>query len=389
MSFNCCIFTENGISNGYEKLENESKQQEMTQIDTTKLAKTILSILKDAKIPRHEFAREVVGVSLPALQLLLHRSKPWSMCSDNKKILYQKMNEWAQSPEESIEALKNSLGIKNIHNIDTIEIANKIKTMLVKEKLPRSIFAKAVLGQNKEFLNNLINHPKPWLNCSEKWKELYIKMFEWNQAPQKSIESLKMFKSEIADTFEGKVELDTFDLVDRVNSVMTRQAFTKTELSTHLNVSNTVIGYLLLRPGPWHLLSKERKDHYTKMHSWLIQNEVENALDESLNKPMLEIDETDTINTTQVASEVVQMLKVNGISQGYFTHGKLRISSKSYFEQLVKNPKPYADLKESEKNVFRCMKKWTEPGKVKILKRDFDAYVAKGRIYKQNHNKKT
>jgi hypothetical protein len=66
---------------------------------------------------------------------------------------------------------------------------------------------------------------------------------------------------------------------------------------------------------------------------------------------------------------------MNGISQGYFVM-RLKILKK-YFEQLVKTPKPYADLNESERKVFQCMKRWMEPAKVTALKRDYDAFVQK------------
>jgi alpha-D-ribose 1-methylphosphonate 5-triphosphate synthase subunit PhnI len=185
-------------------------------------------------------------------------------------------------------------------------------------------------------------------------------------------------KSEIADTFKGNVELDTFDLVEKVNSLTARQGITQTKLSMKLKMSDMVIWDLLRHPMPWHLLNKSRKDHYTKMHTWLIENEERKESDKSLNRSILEIDKTDTINTNKVASEFVQMLKVNGISKGFVAHGKLRVYN-SYFDQLVKKPKPYADLKENERKIFQRMKKWMEPGEIENLKRCFDDFIAKHR----------
>jgi hypothetical protein len=70
--------------------------------------------------------------------------------------------------------------------------------------------------------------------------------------------------------------------------------------------------------------------------------------------------EADAINTTQVASDIVHLLKTNGISRGYFASKNLKILT-PVFEQLVCEPKSYADMKERERKIFRCMKKWTDP----------------------------
>jgi hypothetical protein len=137
---------------------------------------------------------------------------------------------------------------------------------------------------------------------------------------------------------------------------------------------------LLRKPAPWDLLSIYKRDFYIKIHDWLTQNEEVNDLDDKRSIP--ERDQTGTINTAKVASEILQLLKINGITHAYFASQKLKIFI-VVFEELVFNPKPYADLKESERRIFRCMKKWTDPEKVNDLKRDYDSYVA---IY-QNYNK--
>jgi hypothetical protein len=143
---------------------------------------------------------------------------------------------------------------------------------------------------------------------------------------------------------------------------------------------------LLLRPAPWHLLNMKKKNHYTKIHAWLLKNEKGNDLDRSCNRLKPREDELDAINTTHVASGLVQLLKSNGITQGYFATQKLKILT-VFFEQLVNKPKPYADLKESEKKIFKCMKKWTDPSEIRTLKRDYDAHVAaKQKLYFEKKN---
>jgi hypothetical protein len=347
-----------------------SKQPLMTPIDTVKLVKTVKNILKEAKIPQYLFARKVLGIHLDSFRYLLHYSLPWVMCKDNKKILYKKMNEWVQSPEESIETFKQEKHKRNVNNIDTIELASTIKARLIQENLPRCVFGKEVLGIQSGRIANLLNHPKPWSNCSENGKELYIKMFEWIKAPQESIKSIQVLNSETAYEFEGEVELDAYDLAERVNNLLASQIITKLKFTMIIDAPDSVFDNLRQHPMPWHLLSKARKDHYSKIQAWLLQNKVESVPGKIFNRPTANKDRYVAVNTAEVASEIVQLLKINGISHGYFAARKLKILT-AFFEQLVNNPKPYADLKESERKIFQCMKKWTGPDEMKVLKRSY------------------
>jgi hypothetical protein len=174
-----------------------------------------------------------------------------------------------------------------------------------------------------------------------------------------------------ANKCEGEIELDTFDLADRVNKLLMERA--TRGLSAVVGVSNMVLLHLLRRPMPWSFLTKKKKSYYTKIHAWYKQIEHHSKLQsESFNKSTLEKDETDVINTEQVASETVHLLKINHITQGMFAQKKLMILE-GYFKQLVQEPKPYANMNESERKIFQCMKRWTDkvrnvtPGKVKTF----------------------
>jgi hypothetical protein len=291
------------------------------------------------------------------------------------------MREWIKSPEESIISLqtlsRNTKIDRDNHgeDIGVAKLTNAIKKKLKEERITHGRFAKVVLGISFRCFNSMQSRSTPFAQCHSQTKELYRKMHEWIKSPEESIKSMKKLTNAVKvlpRKFEDEVEIDPFDLVNRVNQLVASWKITKTKLSMMLDLADSVFNNLMLHPTHWHLMNKVGKNYYTKIHAWLIQNE--NESDESFEKSSFENDLTDAINTAQVASEFVQLLKNNGILQGYVACRKLKIV-KSYFNKLVNFPKPYAELKESERKIFQCMKKWTEPSEVENLKRGFDSYA--------------
>jgi hypothetical protein len=383
------------LSGSLETLKALASKNE-NNIDTFKLTDEIRKMLKEAKIMRRVFAKEVLGISCLALNSMINEPQEWSQCSDERKRRYQKMNEWIKSPATSIISLKKLSAKKHkddvdhYENIDTFKLANEIKNKLNEENIPYCQFAKNVLGIQTIHFYRMLSRPMPYSLCRSHTKELYRKMHDWSQTPEESIESIKMLTNKIkvmANKFEGEVELDIPDLVERVKKLLARKRISKNKISVILDMYDGSLKNLLEHPMPWNSLNKVRKNYYTKIHAWLIENEEQNESDERLSESMLENNETDTINTTQVAGEFVQLLKINGISHGYFARRQLSILL-DYFEQLVNKPKPYADLIESDKKIFQCMKKWTEPGEAENLKRDYDAFVSMRQTFYQNRNQK-
>jgi hypothetical protein len=359
-------------------------------IDTVKLVYEIRKILRKEKIPHKHFAKCVLGISRTSFSRILFSPATYTQCRSHTKEVYRKMLEWIKSPDESIDALRASLDVDNngnVHNIDTIELANTVKARLKKERLKQYVFGKEVLGIQTDHIYQLLSYPQPWSNCSDLSKKLFSKMHHWNQAPEDSIKSMKVLTSEmdklngesiiVAQSCEnGSEGLDTSDLVERINKLLVSKGITKTRMRTTLGMSKALLSSLMHFPAPWHLLNKVKKEHYTKLHAWLVQNEVKTKTNESLNKLTAEKDETGAMNTVQVANEIVQLLKINGVSEGYFACQKLKIV-KAFFVQLVYKPKSFSDLTDSERKIFQCMKKWTEPGEVESLKQGYDVYVAR------------
>jgi hypothetical protein len=360
---------------------NELMDSKYNDIDTIKLSSEITQILKNNKITQLAFGKEVLGLSFGTVKNMLLRPKKWSQSPYEWKRRYRKMHEWIKSPEESIIKLQALSNDKDNEDIDTVKLANEVRTRIKEEGITHWQFAKVVLGIAASAFTSMCNSSTPYALCRGRKRIMFRKLNEWIKSPE---ESIKLMKEELNSRTkvmdykcsEDEIELDVFDLVVRVNKLMDKNRITKMQLSKMLDVSYEVLGELLHHPMPWIFLDLVRKNNYTKMNAWLIQNEVENELDESCDESTLENDLANAINTEQVASEFVQLLKIYGITQGYVASHKLNILT-VYFEQLVSFPKPYAELKESERKIFQCMKKWMEPGEIKIMRLDYDAYLAK------------
>jgi hypothetical protein len=185
------------------------------------------------------------------------------------------MYEWIKSPGESIALLKTlntKKGYDDNANIDHAQLVNEIKKKLIQEKIPRWLFAKDVLGISIRSFSKMLQRSTPYALCKGYTRKLYRKMHDWIQTPKESIEALKM----LTDRQEEEVELDAFELVERVNKLSARLKIRKWEISLILNLSYSILSKLLHDPAPWHLLTKLKKDYYTRIHAWLIQNEDKN-----------------------------------------------------------------------------------------------------------------
>jgi hypothetical protein len=111
------------------------------------------------------------------------------------------MRQWSESAEEiqSLVAIKKENEIRffeamkvNIKNmpevpegveIDTQQLARKIKYILKAEKISRPLFATKVLLISKKSVGEYLNDPLPWSSCTEYNKRIYYKMYQWSRSP--------------------------------------------------------------------------------------------------------------------------------------------------------------------------------------------------------------
>jgi hypothetical protein len=358
----------------------------LTPIDPAKLAEKIKNILDVADIRRKLFAEEVVGISLNALQTTLNRPKSctfkkWEDCTSEMKRRFRIMHEWSK-------AYLSKKKMSDDEIIDTIELCDSIKKILIENKIPRWLFAKEVLGIEQGQLRSFINKPRPWAMCQDFKKEVYQKLHKWIQSPAESISSLKAISDsrKLTDCVEGEEVIDTLELVYKANKLLKKEGISKAQFSRMLDISLKEIENLIRFPAPWAVLTQLKKEEYHKIHEWLVENEDE---EEVLQNSISEGVEDEEMDTFKVSRDIVQLLKAHGISHTFFAAKTLRTSA-ALFGELVTNTKPWTDLHKSQRDIFKIIEKWTlsKSEEIKGLEQKYQVYRAKCAISAQKSIRK-
>jgi hypothetical protein len=359
-------------------------------IDLVLLMKEVSAVLKDAKISREFFGKEVLGISKSQIFNMLDRPpKSWIQSTDRTRQRYKKMHEWIQSPKESIEHLKimsNKRHRSDDEIIDTIELCNSIKNILIQDKIPQSNVAKEVLGISRSALCRIINKPTPWAMCKVIRKDIFRKLNEWRKSrTRESILSLKALSDsrKLSECVGVEEVLDTFELVDRVTKLLKKLGISKVELGRDLDISHSNIIKLIFEyPAPWNLLTTLKKEYYRKLHAWLLKSDEE---EDDQHSSASEEEGDEDIDTFKVSREIVQLLKVHGIPHTFFAKITLRISP-VHFGELVTNTKQWKDLHNSQRKIFKNIEKWTlaKSEEIKALKQKYLVSKAKAAIISRN-----
>jgi hypothetical protein len=347
------------------------KENNSTIIDPIMLSEEVTFMLKEAKIHQFLFAKEVLGITIPKFHSLIHYPKTWTQWSDSAKQYFRKMNDWIRSPHESIKRLK---AVENNDEfIDTAELTNSVKNILIEHEISKTLFAKEVFGTNVHNLNFYIHRPAPWTECTDVKKDFFRKLHQWIKSPTvtQSISSLRTLSHSIKKKYdygEGEEELDVFKIAEKVDKLVKKLGISKSEFFKKLDVPLS----LIKTPAPWHLLTKYKKVSYRKIHEWLIENEK----DELYNSTSEE-EGDEEIDTVKVSREIVQLLKTHGLCRFLFATHKLGISS-VYFKELVFNPKPWKELHQTQRDVFKKIEIWTlaDSDELNALKLEHMARIA-------------
>jgi hypothetical protein len=213
-----------------------------------------------------------------------------------------------------------------------------------------------------------------------------------DQQPQTSrLATAPNYPPLIITQISQETDFNTFTLVDQVKGLLSRLGLTVKEFSKIQSLSKAYLGNLIRNPEPWATLSEAKKGHYRKMHAWFVQNE-HNSDENKILKPnmvsrkfqMKPAEHRGSLNTGEVARQLLELLNSHDISQGHFAQRKLFIT-KAYFDRLVTDPPAWEQLSEADKDIFRRFYKWTlaEPVEIMGLKRHMALYKAR---LQRNHN---
>jgi hypothetical protein len=263
------------------------------QLDTDQLAKRVNQILRAESIAIGLIAQKMLAVDANILKRLLKNPIAWSHCSEFRKRVYLKVNEWSQSIEE-IRRAKELCEGRNFSNfqslpelpahsvLDTAEVAGKVRRILAAENILHEAFAKHVLSINVVSLGNLLRNPTVWTECADYRKKLYFRMHEWSQS-SKDIRSLKVLVESERTELErlqlaifkslpdvpARLELNTAEVVSTLDQVLQSACLTRRDFGRKvLAMSTTEIYRLMNHPISWSKCTLLRKKQYLKMHLW-------------------------------------------------------------------------------------------------------------------------
>jgi hypothetical protein len=166
--------------------------------------------------------------------------------------------------------------------LDTSEVARKLKETLKAKNISQSLFAKQVTHMNETRLINLTCKPIKWSVCDDYKKRVYLKMRQWCESAEE-IQSLVAIKKEkdirasqaqrssihnLAEVPEG-VELDTQQLVRKIKYILKAEQISFVLFATKiLSVNKKRIHDFLKDPLPWSSCTEYKKRVYYRMHQW-------------------------------------------------------------------------------------------------------------------------
>jgi hypothetical protein len=179
-------------------------------LDTFQLTRILLTILDKHNLSQSLFAKQVLKIDLSQVNRLINYPKQWTECSDAQRMLYYKIHDWCESTE-AIQALlaftktnqwkRNQ--VSNLNNLpqvpdhlqlDTKKVAQVLKKVLASNCITNRSFADRVVSINPTKLSCMLNEPKPWPECTEYKKKLYLRIHQWCNSP-KEIKSFKTLNS--------------------------------------------------------------------------------------------------------------------------------------------------------------------------------------------------
>jgi hypothetical protein len=156
--------------------------------------------------------------------------------------------------------------------------------------------------------------------------------------------------------------LNTADLAFEVNNRLNYLGMSITSLSKILNISRAYMGNLINFPEPWQFLRNSKKNHYRALSAWLIQTKNSSSCPVKSDKrmkrrqPRLPVR---GLNTARVAKQVMKFVAKYEIPLAHLAKRKFLLTL-PYFEQLMRRPRPWAKLLDSEKQLYYRMDKWTK-----------------------------
>jgi transcriptional regulator with XRE-family HTH domain len=244
------------------------------------------------------------------------------------------------------------------------------------------------LKVNRSHVSYILAHPVPWEELSEAIKDHYRNIYSWlveleNKERKENPKAVvKKQRLDFAKT-ETKIVLDPFELAEKIKFQLSRLGLSAKHVAEKLQVGNRYVSKILMHPSPWVELSEVWKDHYRKMHDWLLEHKTKERENPVSSRNLVV---SEWLNTTEEAREILTLLDINGISRLFFANRKLNLNI-CEFEELVADPLPWNCLSDEEKKTFTLIHMWrnAKPAELEELKRSFERYTNAERDRKKSY----
>jgi hypothetical protein len=240
------------------------KQQSEGSIDTLNLIRTLKKVTCH-KISHRLFAEEVLGISRGTFAYLISKTKPWNKCTSSQKRIFEKIKSWLASPEA-----KKTVDVLNLKQkksficeympIDTFELADRTKELLIKLRITLSEFA-ITQKTSLTVITSMLDYPEPWKLLSMLKKNQYRRMHRWlvnNEDPFLQLE-------------EASDEMNTTEVAASIISILNKYEITFSFFAKKLiNISTVYFEQLVNEPRPWREMHESQRRIFSIIEKWTL-----------------------------------------------------------------------------------------------------------------------
>ncbi len=182
-------FSKYTLRNELLESELEARQIELNtlRVDRVETLSSSFASEKEAETNENKYDFETVSSILEARQI----NKTPVKRETSSKSPFSKKFKKISNKNQAIQAVNQNLdSTPDCQPLDTIELAKTINGTLKAHKISKTLLGTSLLGMCDTDMARLLNHPRPWANCTDCKKSHWQKMYEWSQSTE-AIRSLE------------------------------------------------------------------------------------------------------------------------------------------------------------------------------------------------------
>lgn len=86
--------------------------------------------------------------------------------------------------EVTANVVSDNSSARHVNELNTASVAARVRDVLLGNKMSLMMFAHTVLDMSLDSVNDLLAHPKPWVQLDSQSRDAYAKMNAWLSVPQ-------------------------------------------------------------------------------------------------------------------------------------------------------------------------------------------------------------